>query len=75
MPERTLTNTPTSQPPPPGFVDVHWSIRVRAGSAEEGASIARLMQFDPSSLASVYRCCDSSGACQVVDLQSNALPH
>lgn len=59
----------TLQPPPAGFVDVHWSVRVRADSPEAGAAVARFMQFDPSSLASVYRCCDASGAVQVVDLQ------
>lgn len=73
---RALPVDHSMQPPPAGFVDVHWSVRVRADSAEAGAAMARVMQFDPSSLASVYRCCDTNGAVQVVDLQDAASsPH
>jgi len=62
--------------PPPGEVDVLWTVRLPADSGEQAASLARLMQFNPSSLASVYRTCDSRGNCQVIDLQdSAAIPH
>lgn len=61
--------------PPPGYVDVLWSVRLRADSAEAGATIARVMQYDPSSLASVYRCRDSQGVEQVIDLQGASIPH
>lgn len=62
--------------PPPGEVDVLWTVRLRADSGEQAASAARLMQFDPSSLASVFRTCDSRGHCQVIDLQDSATsPH
>lgn len=62
--------------PPPGEVDVLWTVRLPADSGEQAASLARLMQFNPSSLASVYRTCDSRGHCQVIDLQdSAAIPH
>lgn len=62
--------------PPPGEVDVLWTVRLRADSGEQAASAARLMQFDPSSLASVFRTCDSLGNCQVIDLQHTAAsPH
>jgi len=67
----------TNQPalPPEGFVDVMWAVRVRADSPEAGAAIARFMQFDPSSLASVYRCRDSQGVEEVIDLQGASSLH
>lgn len=55
--------------PPSGSFDVHWTIRVEAPTAIDGASCARFVQFDPESPHSTYRVCDSQGFCQVIDLQ------
>lgn len=56
--------------PPPGMVDVTWSVRISADNAIAGACAARLMQFNPASLAAVYRVRDAAGRVDVVDLQS-----
>jgi len=58
--------------PPDGMVDVSWAVRVPAGTALEGACVARFMQFDPSSLAAVYRVREPSGRTHVIDLQDTA---
>ena len=58
--------------PPDGMVDVSWAVRVPAGTALEGACVARFMQFDPSSLAAVYRVREPSGLTHVIDLQDTA---
>jgi hypothetical protein len=71
-----MKNPTTPSLPPEGFVDVIWSVRIPAKTPDEGASLARLMQFDPSSLASIYHVRDSEGTCAQVDLQeSSALVH
>jgi len=67
-----MTNTPKTTHPPVGYVDVIWAVRVPANSPIEGASLARVMQFDPASVASVYEVCDPTGHCQVIDLQDTA---
>lgn len=67
-----MTTTPKTTPPPEGYVDVLWAVRVPANSPIEGASFARVMQFDPASVASVYEVRDPSGNCQVIDLQNTA---
>ena len=58
--------------PPDGMVDVSWAVRIPAGTALEGACMARFMQFDPTSLAAVYRVREPNGRTQVIDLQDTA---
>ena len=58
--------------PPDGMVDVSWAVRIPAGTALEGACMARFMQFDPTSLAAVYRVREPNGRTHVIDLQDTA---
>lgn len=61
--------------PPPGMFDVHWSMRVQADSALDSACCARFAQYQADSQHATYRVCDSTGTCQVIDLQQPEIVH
>lgn len=54
---------------------VTWTVTLRAGCADEAASLARYLQANPASPMSVFQVTDPSGNAEWVNLQQGGYLH
>ena len=65
---RLLFMKPGTSGPQPGQMEVVWRMQVAAEDHDHAASIARVLQADPSALVSVFEVTDAFGVHRTVNL-------
>lgn len=68
---RLLFAKPNVASPQPGHMEVVWRMQVAAQDHDHAASIARILQADPSALVSVFEVTDAFGVHKTVNLHHN----